>query len=86
MTRRPRQLRNRNDMTTYRITQLICGFDFFGLAFGEGPEAIAAMKEAWEKEEVRQAVYDRLASRGSDRVPWIQELIEEEQDNKSKND
>lgn len=76
MTRRPRQLRSRHEVSIHHILQLASGFDFFGFGFGEGPEAIDAMRDAWQSPEVRAAVYEYRRRRNDDRVPWAAEFFD----------
>ena len=58
-----RKLKNRSGYTDAEIMHLALSFDWFGDGFGYGPDADAAMREAWSKPDVRRRCYAMLAER-----------------------
>jgi len=71
--------RPRKGYSSGHIFQLLTGQDFFGDGFGNGPEAEAAMREAWSDPEVRDRVYVEFKRRqGSGlrrAVPWAEDNL-----------
>lgn len=52
----------------------LSGRDWFRDGFGDGPEGMAAMREAWADEEVRRRVFEYQAERNAhfneQKMPW----------------
>jgi hypothetical protein len=66
--------RQRRDLPAGAVAQLLFGWDYFGDAWGDGPQAVGAMREAWKRPEVQEKVLAEWQARRArcpdEPAPW----------------
>lgn len=67
------RIRQRRELPPGVVDQLITGIDYFHDGLGNGPDALEKLREAWQRPEVRQAVYAMWDTRRhTEPCPWAE--------------